>query len=113
MRETYSRQHAYSSHTNLTLEESQGIEKSCFDEIPNTINVKGVEVEIQNEIDGFTFIIEAHENPGKSWKANPSGWFVHIPTGLKVRLNQTASPDYHKLNGCGTGRTDLEVIIPD
>lgn len=99
----YSRHHAYTSYQKLSSEAAKAIDNSCYDEIPDTIDG----VEVFNDRDGFTPPLS------EEWGHNKkSDWYTHVPTGIKVKLEVKATPDYHKVGGNGACKTTLTVKIP-
>lgn len=100
---TYTKHHAYTSYSHLDEWEEKGIEDSCYDNIPD--DVEGVEV--FNDRDGFIPPIS------EEWEhSKKTDWYAHVPTGIKVKLEVKATPDYHKVGGHGSCTTTLTVKIP-
>lgn len=109
-REIYTRRHSYTSHRDLRDSAIEALSANSFNEIPDFIEINGQRVVINDEYSDFVFVVDAYERPGETWKRSSNDWYTHIPTGLKVKLHESQTPDYNKLNGCGTGTKSIEVI---
>jgi hypothetical protein len=103
--ETYTSQKSYTSHPHLSQEEEKNINNQVCDPLPTEIDG----VEIFNTHHEYIPVISANEYPRQEWIYRRSGWCEHIPTGLKVRLLESATPDYYKVNGCGSATRTLQV----
>lgn len=99
---------AYTSHTRITAEQERAIEASNYCEIPEYINVRGVKVPIYNESGYAPDAIEYYDD----WERKVSGWCHHKETGLKVKIEKNASPNYYKKNGNETCDITLKVKLP-
>lgn len=105
----YEARHSYTSYNNLSLEKSSQIGVGNFSNIPEVIRTELGDINIADD----QYIIDAWENPGKTWIHNKkSDWYTHVPTGIKIRQETRSSPEYHKPNGCGDSTTTLTVKIP-
>jgi hypothetical protein len=103
--EIYVSQKSYTSHVGLSQEEEKNLSNQVCNPLPRIING----VEIFNTHQEYIPVISAHEYPKKEWIYRRSGWCEHIRTGLKVRLLESATPDYYKENGCGSATRTLQV----
>ena len=107
--ETYIARKSYSSHNNLSLEEATGIEANNYNQIPDTLKTPFGEVQLYDSYGDYLPIMPYDNSP---WKLSPSGWATHKSTGVKVKLEQSRTPDYSKVNGCGDMTTTITVKIP-
>lgn len=105
----YTAYHAYTSYTMLSAEEAESIASGNFNNIPDVIETGLGDIDITDDI----YMIEAYENPGKVWIHNKkSDWYIHIPTGIKIKKKVKKSCDYDKPNSNGTCETTLTAKIP-
>ena len=93
----------------LSATEADSIASQNYNDIPDVIETDLGNIDISDDI----YIIDAYENPGKTWNHNKkSDWYTHVPTGVKLKKVSKKSPDYDKLNGNGVCETTLTVKIP-
>ena len=106
---TYKAVHAYTSYNKLSITEADRIASVNFNDIPDVIETDLGNIYIADDV----YIIDACENPGKTWNHNKkSDWYTHVPTGVKVKKESKKSPNYNKPNGEGVCETTLTVKIP-
>lgn len=108
--EVFERRDSYTSHSGLSYSQLKAIEDSCYDEIPEFLTYKGKRISLYDKsYRAWEFQLEAAADQ-VAWKLNKeTGWYTHLKTGLKVRVQDSASPDYFKPNGCGTRVVKLIV----
>lgn len=92
---------------NVSVEEIGKIKEISVNELPEFIEVNGVKVKVY-QVGGFV-PPEAVYLGSSEWREK-SGWFVHEPTGLKVREERNQSPEFEKSHGART--TKLIAKIP-
>jgi len=115
--ETYTANKSYSSHRNLSVEESNGIAASNFNKIPDELQVEINQTHyllvLYDAYGDFIPSVEAYENPGKIWSHNKkSDWYTHVETGVKVKREVVKTPDYDKPNGSSTTTLTVKIPIP-
>lgn len=91
------------------MDEALGIESSNYNNIPDKINTSFGEIELYDKFGDFLPYIPSMDSP---WKLSPSGWAINKGTGIKVKLEQKASPSYFQPNGCGDMTTTVTIKIP-
>lgn len=95
---------------NVSVEEIGKIKEVFINELPEFIDVNGEMVRVY-QIGGFVPPKAIYEAEGGNcdWiKSNE--WFIHSPTGLKVREEKNQSPEFQKTHG--TRITKLIAKIP-
>jgi len=99
----------YTSYNKLSITEANNIASQNYNDIPDVIKTDFGDIDIADDV----YMVDAYENPGKTWShSKKSGWYMHVPTGIKVKKVVKKSHDYNRPNGEGACETTLTVKIP-
>lgn len=95
---------------NVSVEEIGKIKEVSINELPEFLDVNGVQVRVY-QVGSFVPPQAIYDADGGDcdW-VKKDGWFVHSPTGLKVREEKNQSPEFQKSHGTRT--TKLIAKIP-